>query len=203
MSETIRDQALRAALAILDSEKQIAFITFQYAQHTFTKQTEKPQVYRAKVTVEQAEEIMRQQGIINQYKDELKNQPVGKTIDDLINGPAVTYLGGEPQAVQPRPDNIYGVITNPNGLPSLILINSIFGYEQLAGVEIPLDQLKYVHAVLPLTTESAAQQKETELVNVVSKRIKENFNVNFAKNLLGDEGYNDVIKTLNKPVDKE
>jgi len=202
MSETIRDQALRAALAILDAEKQIAFIEYRY---TYRDNPNKiPQVFRAKVTAEQAEEIMRQQTLINQYKAEVIKQPVGQTIDNLLNESKITYLGDDTNGPKVVATSIYGVmIRSSNGLPTTIEITAIYGYEQLAGIEVPLDQLKYLHAVLPLSTENAAQEKENNIVNVVSKKIKAQFGSGYAKSLLGDDGYAEVVKTLNAPVDKQ
>ncbi|URG13796.1 hypothetical protein [Acinetobacter phage vB_AbaS_TCUP2199] len=201
MSETIRDQALRAALAVLDAEKQIAFVTFRYSvPKNFT---EKPQVYRAKVTADQVVQILNQQKVIQEYKEQLKTQPVGKSIDNLLNQSSITYLGEEPEGPKVCPAFIFGTLIGDNNIPSVVEILSIFGYEQLAGIEVPLENLKYLHSILPLHTENDADKKEAEVVNVISKKLKEQFGTSYARSLLGDDGYADVIKTLNPPVDKD
>lgn len=198
MSETIRDQALKAALSILDNNKKLAFISYRYIKQPdyLTAKNE----YIAKVTPEQIKTILKQQELIALEKMVKVDQPVQKTIDDLLNTSEKIGLGAVGQEAK-KQDKIYGVMLNTNGSPVIVQICSIYSYSQLAGIQTPLDSLKYLLSVIDVNQSNEAIALEHDLVNKITEKLQESFNVQYAQQLLGTDGYNEIVSMLDKPKD--
>lgn len=194
MSETIRDQALKAALSILDSHRKIAFVTFKYKSRSEPNQAKEAR-YVAKVTIAQAEQIL------TKRKDWLKpaepKDEFATTIDQMISGTRVSL---EQNAnIKPIDQKIYGVILDHTGLPVVVEILEVFGYQKLSGLSTSVDSLKYLLTVLDSSELNEAVETEEKIVDAVTDRLQHQFSTQYAQNLLGQEGYNAVLSLLDKP----
>lgn len=197
MSETIRDQALKAALSILDSQNQIAFINYRYGTGDSSKPT-----YVAKISPDQIGTILKQQEVIiaqTQLDTKVKlNQTTQQTIDNLLSSNNKIGLGAEAESTK-KLDKIFGVIMNPSGNPSIVEIVSIFGYSQLAGLQTTLDNLQYLISVVDPTSMQKAVETENSVVNAITNKLQATFSTQYAQQLLGDQGYNEIVGMLDKP----
>lgn len=195
MSDTIRDQAVKAALSILASQKKIAFVQYRYGVNNTDKKD-----YIAKVTIQQMELILDQQKRIEASKQTKMNSSAQQTIDGLLSSTGKIGLGAEADQIKYL-DSIYGVVFNAAGAPSIVEILSIFPYSQLAGVTVPLDQIKYLQSIVDPRDAYDAILTEQKVVDAITSRIQESFTTQFAQNLLGNEGYNSILGMLDKPKD--
>lgn len=196
MSETIRDQALKAALSILDAERKIAFVSYKYPNNT-REPHQKPNYYTAKVTIDQAKKILEYQQLLDQPQVFVQEDGKVPTIEEMIQGTKVA-LGEEKKACQ-FDRKIYGVILDSGSMPKIVEIVEIFGYQKLAGLETGIENLKYLTAVLDRSESKQAIEIEEKIVDAVTTRLQQQFSTQYAQNLLGQEGYSAVLSLLDKP----
>lgn len=205
MSETIRDQALKAALSILDTSKKIAFVTFSYCANNSDKNDEQ---FTAKVTYAQAAKILALQEKIRlenmEYNANVSGQnphdpsATQQTIDDLIS----TNTGKISLGVSKKPlfkKHINGVIINQQGKPILVTINTLYAYNQLANVDTNIANLKYLAAIIDTDEMDEAIELEENLVDKITSKLQTQFNESFARQLLGDESYKEMLTIVDKP----
>lgn len=202
MSETIRDQALRATLSILDNHKQIAFVRYRHLSGSETK------IYHAKVTKLQVEQILKlqQQIVLSKLEKESNPKPVGTTLDDLLAGETKTKIGEyQPETDMCNLKRVYGLMPSVNGvglvIPQPVEIIELFGYSQLAGIDFPLENLKYLLGVVDTEDFKQAKASEHKLVNTITNKLQAQFTESYALNLLGQDTYQEVINTIDKPKD--
>lgn len=195
MSETLRDQALKGALSLLDSKKKIAFVNYRYGTNNTDKQT-----YVAKITPEQIEIILRRQAEIVTLNNLKSSQTTQQTIDSLLSANGKISLGAEAEQVKAL-DAIYGIILNASGFPSVVEIINIFSYSQLSGLTTPLENLKYLVSIIDTKDMVEAVNTEHTIVNAITNKLQESFSSQYAQQLLGEQGYKDIVGMLDKPKD--
>ena len=212
MSETIRDQAIKAALSILDSQKKIAFAscTNLYQGGVSTPQSSKSvETFIVKVTAEQALKIHKlQQKLLSKQAEQnptsyligqgQNSSEVKITIEDLLSQSTPTLLGDNTARNGKLSSKICGCVESPSGNPVHVEIVSLFGYNQLAGLETPVGKLKYLTAVIDPEESQTSEKLENTLVNAITHKLQAQFTTQYAQNLLGESGYTEMLNLLDK-----
>lgn len=183
-SNTIRAQAASAVLALMEDD--IMYVQFRYprneANHT---------PYVAKVTKEQADEILQI----------LENNQVAAAAR-LEN--TLTIKGFAPTAKTPE-DKVYGVLLNESSNSTIpYQIVEIFDLKSYADLDVEVDplRLRYLSAVISDVKMLEAQEREKKAVDLVTQRVIKNTKKSQALALLGEEGVAELSAQLGiKTVD--